>query len=146
MTAQKGEVNGLTDTQLRQKWKENLGLDPAVELPQFNCYMCLEHFENSAIGVGGRLRSVAVPTLKIVFKQLKETVPRSGVQAKCKRLRTGGGSFSGEELSEFEEQALSAFGMGAVNGLECVTLGLPGTFTTPATPSPLSEEKAYLIE
>ncbi|CAD7001375.1 unnamed protein product [Ceratitis capitata] len=42
---------------------------------------------------------------------------------KAERLR--GGSFSGEELSEFEEQAISAFGMGAVNGLECVTLGLP---------------------
>ncbi|CAD7001351.1 unnamed protein product [Ceratitis capitata] len=60
---------------------------------------------------------------------------------KAERLRTGGSSFSGEELSEFEEQALSAFGMGAVNGSECVTLGLPGTFTTPATPSPLCEEE-----
>ncbi|CAD7001432.1 uncharacterized protein LOC110117613 [Ceratitis capitata] len=36
--------------------------------------------------------------------------------------------------------------MGAVNGLECVTLGLPGTFTTPATPSPLCEEEEYVIE
>ncbi|CAD7001856.1 unnamed protein product [Ceratitis capitata] len=35
---------------------------------------------------------------------------------KAERLRTCGGSFSGEELSEFDEQALSAFGMGAVNG------------------------------
>ncbi|CAD7003561.1 unnamed protein product [Ceratitis capitata] len=57
-----------------------------------------------------------------------------------------GCSFSGEELSEFEEQALSAFGMGAVNGLECVTLGHPGTFTIPATPSPLCEEEECVIE
>ncbi|CAD7000840.1 uncharacterized protein LOC105665561 [Ceratitis capitata] len=64
---------------------------------------------------------------------------------KAEHLRTDGGSFSGEELSEFEEQALSAFGMGAVNGLECVTSGLPGTFTIPATPSPLCGEEEYVI-
>ncbi|CAD7001319.1 unnamed protein product [Ceratitis capitata] len=69
-----------------------------------------------------------------------------GPNKTAESLRTGGGSFSDEKLSEFEEQTLSAFGMSAVNGLECASFGLPGKFTTPATPSPLSEEEAYLIE
>ncbi|CAD6995439.1 unnamed protein product [Ceratitis capitata] len=67
-------------------------------------------------------------------------------QLKTERLRTGGGSFSVEELSEFDEQARSAFGISAVNGLECVTSGLSGIFSTTETPSPVSEEEAYLFE
>ncbi|CAD7001777.1 unnamed protein product [Ceratitis capitata] len=63
------------DTQLLQKWKENLGLDPAVELPQFNCYLRLEHFEKSAVGVGGRLRSGAVRTLKIDQPPVTKSYP-----------------------------------------------------------------------
>ncbi|CAD6997551.1 unnamed protein product [Ceratitis capitata] len=78
------------DTQLRQKWKENLGLHPAVELPQFNCHLWLEQFEKSAVGVGGRLRSVAVPTLKIEFDKYSKLDEISrGSNARNEDIETG---------------------------------------------------------
>ncbi|XP_039968142.1 uncharacterized protein LOC120779848 [Bactrocera tryoni] len=56
------------------KWVENLRIPPPLDLPAHNAFVCIEHFEPSAVGVR-KLRANAVPTLNLIIN-LIYTVPR----------------------------------------------------------------------
>ena len=47
-----------------QKWVENLKIPPPLDLPAHNAFVCIKHFERSAVGVR-KLKAHAVPTLNL---------------------------------------------------------------------------------
>ncbi|XP_049317298.1 uncharacterized protein LOC125779974 [Bactrocera dorsalis] len=50
------------------KWVENLRIPPTQDLPTHNAFVCIKHFEQSAVGVK-KLKAHAVPTLNLGYDE-----------------------------------------------------------------------------
>ncbi|XP_039967819.1 uncharacterized protein LOC120779538 [Bactrocera tryoni] len=50
------------------KWVENLRIPPSQDLPTHNAFVCIKHFEQSAVGVK-KLKAQAVPTLNLGYDE-----------------------------------------------------------------------------
>ncbi|XP_049305987.1 uncharacterized protein LOC109580001 isoform X2 [Bactrocera dorsalis] len=51
-----------------QKWVENLRIPPTQDIPTYNAFVCIKHFERSAVGAK-KLKAGAVPTLNLGYEE-----------------------------------------------------------------------------